>query len=197
LAASLVSVIGPPAAGKTTTARWLAEAVDGRCIREDYAGNPFVAEAYLGRHDRALASQLYFLFSRVSQLARTSWPKKGTAVSDYGFCQDAVYAARSLSGAQLAIYRPLSAAAGEAVKPPDVLVCLDGPEELLLERIAARGRSYERAFSRDFLTDLRRAYAAIVAEADCPVLEVDVARVDLREDRARGRLLDQVREALP
>ena len=117
MAAPLVSIIGPPAAGKTTTAEWLAKVMPGRLIREDYDGNPFLASFYLGSRELALASQLYFLFSRVGQLELADWPDAGAAVSDYGFCHDRIYAEQTLTEADLAIYRRLSAqAAGGAHK---------------------------------------------------------------------------------
>ncbi len=197
MAAGLLSIIGPPAAGKTTTAEWLAEALPARLIREDYAGNPFLGEAYEGQRQQALACQLYFLFSRLRQLNLAAWPEADLAVSDYGFCQDGIFAAGGLSGADLAVYRGLAGPAGERVKRPDLLIHLDGGAELLLERIARRGRPYERRFTDAFIERLRRAYRHAAAGAECPVIAVDVGAVDLRAQPARSRLLRQIRERLP
>ena len=197
MAAPLISIIGPPAVGKTTTARWLCEALDARLILEDYEGNPFLAEAYLGREELALSAQLYFMFSRISQLGSGNWPGGGICVSDYGFCQDAVYAQTNLSAEDMALYRQLAARAAEVVKPPDVLIHLDGDESILLERISRRGRSYERVFSGEFLATMRDAYRQVTAVADCQVLTADVAEVDLLSEPARSDLLQRVREALP
>lgn len=193
----LVSIIGPPASGKTTTAEWLARALPARLIREDYAGNPFLAEAYLGRSDLALPAQLHFLFSRVWQLNRQSWPAEGTTVTDYGFCQDAVYAARNLSGEALAVYRGLLEPAETMVKRPDVLVHLDAPAGVLLERIARRGRRHERVFTAEFIDALRGAYEQAAAQSRCPVVRIDAGAVDLFGDDAREKLLRRIREALP
>jgi deoxyguanosine kinase len=194
--ASLISVIGPPAAGKTTLAELLAEELPAGLIREDYAGNPFLSDSYLRGGEFALPSQLYFLFSRLSQLNLQAWPAGGVCVTDYGFCQDAVYAGISLSGEELALYRRLAAGAEQRVKAPDVLVQLDGPEELLLERIARRGRPHERVFSAEFLASMRRAYWKIVTEAAVPVVTVDVQQVDLLAGPGRPGVLKAVREAL-
>ena len=81
MAAALISIIGPPASGKTTMAHWLAEALPGRLILEDYAGNPFLPGSYQGREELALPAQLYFLFSRVSQLNREAWAGQGAAAA--------------------------------------------------------------------------------------------------------------------
>jgi len=196
VAARLVSIIGPPASGKTTLAEWLAAALPARFIREDYRGNPYLAEAYLQRREFALHSQLYFLFSRLSQLNLRTWPADGLAVTDYGFCQDRVYAAANLSGRDMALYRRLADGAERLVKAPDVLVHLDADERLLLERIARRGRSFERTFTAAYLASLRRAYREAAAAMPWPVIPVDVGRTDLLAEGPRRELLERIREAL-
>ncbi len=197
MSAALVSIIGPPGSGKTTAAEWLCGALPARLLREDYAGNPFLAEAYLGRSELALPAQLYFLFSRVSQLSRQTWPREGLAVSDYGFCQDAIYAAGNLSGPDLATYRRLAEPAASMVKPPDLLVHLDAKAEVLLERIALRGRRHEAVFTAEFLNRLRRAYEGVCQNGRCPVVHVEVASTDLLAAGPRQVLLERIREALP
>ena len=170
----LISIIGPPAVGKTTLAEALAEELPAEIIYEDYAGNPFLADFFLGRRQFALPAQLYFLFSRLGQLNPAAMTDGGTVVSDYGFCQDAAYAAANLSESDLAVYHRLAGAVGKMVKPPDLLIHLDGAEDILLERIARRGRRHEATFTADFLARMRRAYREIVATADCPVIGIDV-----------------------
>jgi deoxyadenosine/deoxycytidine kinase len=190
----LVSVIGPPAVGKTTLAEALARALPAEVIYEDYAGNPFLAEAYLGRDDLRLPAQLYYLFSRVGQLAMSRWPADGLRVSDYGFCQDRLYATAQLAGEELHVYDRVARQVESLVKPPDVLVLLDADEDTLLKRIAARGREFERTFTRQFLTRMRQAYRALPAAAGGDVIEIDCARTDVREDAAA--VAEKVREAL-
>ncbi|KKK91063.1 hypothetical protein LCGC14_2716740, partial [marine sediment metagenome] len=188
---------GPPAVGKTTLAEHLAAELPAGLIREDYAGNPFLAESYLQRGRSALAAQLYFLFSRLGQLNLQTWPEAGTAVIDYGFCQDAIYAAANLTAEELKLYRELADGADRLVKAPDVMVLLDGDEQLLLERIARRGRRFERTFTADFLRSLREAYRRVAAGAAFPVIEVDVRQVDLMAradlDELRGRIEEALR----
>jgi len=194
--AALISIIGPPAVGKTTLAESLAGRLPARLLREDYAGNPFLAASYMGQAELALPAQLHFLFSRITQLRVGDWPEDGTAVSDYGFCQDAIYAAGNLTGADLAVYHRLARPAAKVVKTPDVLIHLDGPERLLLERIARRGRPHEATFDERFLRRLRGQYEAAAASAKCPVLAVDVDKVNLMDVTACENLLARVREAM-
>ena len=53
------------------------------------------------------------------------------------------------------------------VKTPDVLVHLDAPARVLLERIARRGRRHEEVFTAEFIDALRREYERAAAECCC------------------------------
>ena len=194
--AVLVSIIGPPAAGKTTLAEGLAARLPARLAREDYAGNPFLEPSYLGRRDLALAAQLYFLYSRLMQLNRTTWPADGWVVSDYAFSQDVIYAVTNLPRRDLRVYFRLAEPIGGMVRPPDVLIALAAPAGVLLERIARRGRRHERAFTAEFLDGMSRAYQDVVAAAACPVITVDAAAVDVRQGKQQARLAAAVRAAV-
>ncbi len=196
MTAGLVSVIGPPAVGKTTLAEALAAALGAEMIYEDYAGNPFLAEAYLGNADAHLPAQLYYVMSRVRQLALATWPAGGTRVSDYGFCQDRLYARANLRADELALYERLARRLAPLVKPPDVAVHLDADEQTLLGRIAARGRQFERAFGADFLARMRAAYEAAVPAIGCEAIRVNCDEVDVRDLAAVADIARRVRERL-
>jgi len=196
LGAKLISIIGLPASGKTTLAEHLAAALPGEIIYEDYVGNPFLADAYGGNRAAALPAQLYYLMSRVKQLRESAWPAEGIVVSDYGFCQDRIYAEQQLGGEDLAAYNLVARRLEALVHPPDVIVCLDASEAVLLERIARRGREFEKAMTAGFLASLRTAYDDLAVGTTGTVLRVDCERVDLRTAAARSPLLERIREAL-
>jgi len=192
--ATLISIIGPPASGKTTLAEALARVLPAGLIREDYAGNPFLAKSCLGQTELALPSQLYFLLSRAAQLSLADWPAEGLRVSDYGFCQDALYAGWSLAGSEYGLYDHVARRVGKLVRPPDLVIRLDACESTLLERIARRGRTFEQVMTAQFLRRMRLSYEQTATRLDCPVLDVDCDRTDLRQAEALASLVGQVRE---
>lgn len=196
MSAGLISIIGPPAAGKTTLAERLVERLPAELIREDYAGNPFLADAYAGLKEARLPGQLVFLLSRVGQLRRADWPAKGLFVSDYGFCQDRLFARVHLSGDEMTVYDQVARRVEGMVQPPDALIYLDAGEETLLERIARRGRRFEATITREFLSAMRRAYNEAAAAADCPVIRLDGEREDFRNGRLLENLMARIRERL-
>jgi deoxyguanosine kinase len=194
--AALISVIGPPAAGKTTLAGLLCEDLPASRIREDWRGNPFLAESYAGDARARLPGQMHFLLSRVWQLSALAWPEDGAFVSDYGFCQDRVFARRRLGSEEFAAYDAVAGRLCPLVRPPDVLIHLDATPRTLLARLAGRGRDFERAMDEEFLSGLRADYEIAAARAECPVIFFDCESADFRLPRVRFGLVERIRGEL-
>ncbi len=194
--AKLISVIGPVAAGKTTLAELLAMELPATLIREDFEGNPFLAESYVGEDSARLPAQLTYLMSRVKQLARATWPGEGVVAADYGFCQDRLFAQMRLPAEDFLLYDRLWERLFPLVRPTDILVSIDCPEDVLLSRIAQRGRAFEASMDPAFLSAQRAAYAIMTAQSDCPVLRVDAGEQDIRRMSVRAELVKKIREML-
>ena len=146
--AKLISIIGPVCVGKTTLAEKLAAAIPARLLREDFASNPFLVESYeYPESQTAFAAQLYFLMSRAGQMARSNVGADERLVSDYGFAQDAIFARLKLSAEEWRVYESRAAQAWTHVVSPSLLIHLDAPTEVLMHRIASRGRDFEATFT--------------------------------------------------
>ncbi len=197
MSASLISIVGPPAAGKTTLARCLAREFSAKLILEDYRGNPFLHQAYVSGGDVNLPCQLYFLMSRAGQLAVSTWPNRGLAVSDYDFCQDRIYAHRRLSGEDFQLYEQIARRVTPHLRRADITLHLDASLEELRRRIHRRGRSYEEAMSPDFLQELREAYfePELLQQAG-QLLRIDTEKTDIRRGDALEELIKRIRIAL-
>ncbi|HUT60368.1 MAG TPA: deoxynucleoside kinase [Phycisphaerae bacterium] len=196
MSAALISIIGPPAVGKTTLAELLCADLPAELIREDYRGNPFLEQSYAGGAAARLPGQLCFLVSRVRQLAVTTWPEAGLFVSDYGYCQDRVFARARLGIEDYKLYEQLAWPLARVVHPPDVLVHLDAASQTLLRRIAERGRDFERVMDAEFLDSMRAEYARAAADALCPVIEFDCEAADFRDGAVRAALAADIRAKL-
>jgi len=192
LNARLISIIGPPAVGKTTLAELLAADLPAELIREDYAGNPFLAESYIGTAAARLPSQLYFLLSRVGQLGPWAWPTEGLLISDYGYCQDRIFAATRLSPERMRLYDRLAEELDPMVRRPDLLICLDAAVETLQRRIAERGRGFEKAMTAEFLSAMRVSYHRAMTRAAGEVIRLDCDSLDLRRPDVRADLVAEI-----
>lgn len=195
MTAPLVSIAGPPAVGKTTLAELLAELLPGRLIREDYRGNPFLADASAGKDEAKLPAQLYFLVSRASQLSIMRGHER-TEVSDYAFCQDRIYARAVLSERDYRLYEKLAVRVERLVRPPDVLVRLEASEQELMRRIQRRGRAFERTMTEGFLRNMRKAYNDLNTVVECPVMQVNAETADVRDPQTAADVAGRIRELL-
>ena len=194
--AKLVSIIGPVGVGKTTLGQKLSAELPAEVIYEDYSGNPFHAPSCKGQDDLWLPSQIYFINSRARQLCNTSWPTKGLFVSDYGFCQDHIYAEAKLTGAGLDAYHYIAEQIAKIVQPPSVIIHLDASVATLQKRIENRGRDYEATFTSDFLALLRERHFDITAPENCELLRIDCDKIDLLKPQVITKLANRIREAL-
>ncbi len=181
MTAALVSIIGAPGAGKTTLAELLAGRLGASVLHEDYLGNPFLAESYLGRVECCLPAQVYYLMTRAKQMSAALWPQDGLVVSDYGYCQDRIYARAKLTGEDLHAYEQIAGRIDGLVVRPQVTVHLQASLELLRQRIALRGREFERAFGDDFLIYLSRAYRELADQTDGTCITIPCDEVDIRQ----------------
>ena len=196
MTAVLISIIGPPAVGKTTLANALAQLLPAEIIKEDYAGNPFLAESFAGSSDARLPGQLYFLMSRLRQLSVAHWPTKGIFISDYGYCQDRIFAALRLGADELRLYERVAKRVDGMIHPPQLLIHLDADVPCLLERIDNRGRQFEHAMNAEFLRAIRQGYHQAVQTANCAVMAINTARRDLRDAQESAQVAASVLEAL-
>ncbi len=196
MSAKLISIIGPPAVGKTTLAKLLTQELPGKLIREDYAGNPFLAESYAGDEHARLPGQLYFLLSRIGQLAEMKFPQSGLLVSDYGFCQDRIFATMRLSAEDLKLYDRVARRLETLVHAPNVLVHLDADEQTLLHRIRQRGRNFEHVMDKGFLGAMRSAYNEAAEKTKHPMIGVDCDATDFRDHSKLIEITGRIREKL-
>lgn len=196
MSARLISIIGPVAVGKTTLAEILRNSLPARLLREDYKGNPFLAKSFRGAENLSLASQLYFLFMRVKQLSAETFPADGLVVSDYGYCQDRLYAKIKLNENDWKIYKKIRRQVDDLVTPPSVVIHLDASVETLLGRIAERGRDFETAYDADYLQQLRRLHFDVVPSCDCTKIQIDCDEVDFLATEQQKNVIQKIREAL-
>ncbi|HXZ60859.1 MAG TPA: deoxynucleoside kinase [Steroidobacteraceae bacterium] len=176
-----IAVEGPIGVGKTSLARRLSTSLSAQAILEEAAQNPFLERFYKNPRAGALPAQLYFLLQRAQQLAALKQADlfAPLRVADYLLEKDRLFARVTLDDAEYALYEQLYARLDIQVPKPDLVVYLQAPVDVLLERIARRGVAYEQYIDRGYLERLNEAYARFFHEFDAaPLLIVNAASID-------------------
>ncbi len=181
--------------GKSTLSRALASRFGLQLALESIdADNPWLIPFYAGgdasRRIYALRLQLHFLATRFQSM-REMRALGGSWILDRTWYEDAEIFARGLAAdgvlteEDYALYGRLYAELlhAPAARPPSLLIYLHGPLDVILQRIARRGREAERETESDYWAALHRRYAEwIAAFRRCSVLSIDVRDFDLVVD---------------
>lgn len=155
-----IAIEGVIGAGKTSLARLLGRDLDARLNLEVVEENPFLARFYAEPQRYAFATQIFFLLSRYRQQQEFFQQDlfQNCVVSDYLFAKDRIFANLNLSDAELQLYERIAAELQGRVPVPDLVVYLQASVDVLMVRIARRGRDFERQMSRGYIEALCEAY---------------------------------------
>lgn len=155
-----IAIEGVIGAGKTSLARKLAEEIGADLDLEVVEENPFLSRFYEDRRSHAFVTQMFFLLSRYrQQMARTQIDLFGPrVVADYLFAKDRIFANITLDEDELRLYERIADVLDEKIPRPEVVVYLQASTEVLLRRIAWRGRAFERNMDPEYIQTLNEAY---------------------------------------
>jgi len=175
-----IAIEGVIGVGKTSLARLLQPAFGAQVLLEVFEENPFLSDFYSDRARYAFQTQMFFLLSRYHQQRVVPvLLERGPLIADYTFAKDALFARINLRGDELTLYHRLHDALAEKMPRPDLLVYLRAPTDVLMQRIAQRGRSYERQMERAYIDELNRAYDEFFAgHRQSPVLTIEAEGLD-------------------
>jgi deoxyadenosine/deoxycytidine kinase len=205
----VLAVAGMVGAGKTTLTRALAARFGLQLALESVdADNPWLEKFYDGAdgmRQYAIHLQLHFLATRFKSV-RKMRGIGGAWILDRTWYEDAEIFARGLydqgimSPEEWILYERLYTELlhAPAARPPRLLIYLDAPVDVMLERIATRGRPKERDTAAEYWISLHGRYERWIAGfRHCPVMRLDVREYDLLTDpRGIDAVAKQVRRRL-
>lgn len=177
-----VVVEGPIGVGKTTLAKRLAETWGAELMLEQADANPFLERFYRDPVGAALPAQLHFLFQRTQQLAdirQQDLFSSAVRVADYLIEKDRLFARVTLEESEFTLYQQVYDRLVVDPPKPDLVLYLQAPVDVLLERIARRRIPMEQLIDRAYLEKLNEAYARFFHDYDdAPLLIVNAATLD-------------------
>ncbi|MBN2224395.1 MAG: deoxynucleoside kinase [Deltaproteobacteria bacterium] len=189
---------GPIGVGKTSLASRLAEEFEARTLFENVEENPFLKEFYHDRKKNAFKAQLYFLLSRYQQqvdLVQTDLFQK-TAVGDYLFAKDRIFAGLNLDRDELDLYDELYRILSPRIPRPDLVIYLSADIETLKKRIRGRAKPYERNLDTGYLSQVVSAYNDFFFHYDeTPLLVISTTNIDfVSRDSDFQQLVKEIKE---
>lgn len=193
-----IVVEGPIGVGKTSLVRRLGRSFGCELVLEQDAENPFLERFYRDPRSAAFQTQLHFLFQRARQLQdlRQTDLFEQVRVADYMLDKDRLFARLTLDDQEYTLYEQVYERLAIDAPAPDLVVYLQAPVDVLLDRIGRRGIDYEQQIERRYLERLNDAYARFFLEYDAaPLLIVNAAEIDPVGNEAdyQGLLAEVVR----
>jgi deoxyadenosine/deoxycytidine kinase len=193
---SYIVVEGPIGVGKTTLARRLAASYGGESLLEAPEENPFLARFYENPKANALSTQLFFLLQRAQQMRELNQGDMfaPVRVADFMLAKDRLFAELTLDRDELTLYEKVYDQLITDVPQPDLVIYLQAPVDVLLDRVASRGVPYEDGIDARYLHRLATAYTRFFFHFEsAPLVIVNAAEIDLAHgDEAYELLFEQL-----
>jgi deoxyadenosine/deoxycytidine kinase len=178
MAKRLILLAGNIGAGKTSLTERIGEQLGWTSAFESVADNPYLPDFYQDMGAWSFHLQIYFLGHRAQQhIYLSELPE--SAILDRSIYEDAHIFARALhhmgnlSDRDYQAYLRLYHLVVGNLPKPDLLIHLQAPVSILLQRIRRRARNIETGIDEAYLTLLERFYTEWVEGFDlCPVLTI-------------------------
>ena len=199
----LVVVAGNIGAGKTSLTERLGSRLGWLTGYESVADNPYLSDFYADMRSWSFHLQVFFLGHRADQYLEVARDAR-SAILDRSIYEDAYIFARALhhmgnlSERDYLAYRRLFDLVVGSLPPPNLLIYLKCPVEVLVARIQRRARNMETGISTDYLTLLDTFYDEWLTAFDlCPVLTIQTDDLDfVHKSQALEIVISRIREKL-
>ena len=174
----LILLAGNIGVGKTSLTKRIGERLGWKTAYESVSDNPYLPDFYESMKDWSFHLQVFFLGHRTEQHIYLS-ELSDSAIVDRSIYEDAHIFARALHHlgnlcdrdykSYLRLYRLII----NNLPKPDLLIHLEAPVPVLMERIRRRARDIEIGIDDNYLTLLERFYREWIESFDLsPVLTI-------------------------
>ena len=181
-----IAIEGPIGVGKTSLSKRLADSLSYELLLEKSEENPFLDRFYMDPKQYALSTQLFFLIQRTQQLQelRQEDMFQPLRIADFLIDKDQLFAKENLDSDEYTLYLNVFKHLTVDAPTPNLVIYLQAPTDVLLDRIQKRGISSEQLIHRSYLENLNKAYTEFFHYYDrAPLLIVNTSEINLVTDK--------------
>ena len=180
-----IAVEGPIGVGKTSLSKRLAESFNYELLLEKSDENPFLDRFYEEPKQHALSTQLFFLLQRAQQLQelRQEDMFQTLHIADWLIDKDRLFAKENLDSDEYALYVNVFKHLTVDAPIPNLVIYLQAPTEILIDRIQKRGILAEQFIEREYIENLSAAYTEFFHYyTKSPLLIINTSEINLVSD---------------
>ena len=192
-----IAIEGPIGVGKTEFTKKLAQDFSAHTALEEVDNNPFLEKFYQDPEKFALSTQLFFLVNRVQQIQffKQTDLFSPVYISDFLIDKDRLFADLVLSREEFDLYKKVYGSLTADLLVPDLVIYLQAPLKVLVERIRKRGRHFEQLIETGYLEQVINMYSDFFYHyRNAPLLIINVSELDFVTNQGDyNQLLERIK----
>ena len=181
-----ITVEGPIGVGKTSLSKAISNAYEYHLLKEIVDENPFLGKFYEDIEEWSFQTEMFFLCNRYKQLSdikKHILETGSPVVADYHIFKNLIFAKRTLKPSEYEKYEAIYNILTADMPRPNMVVYLHASIDTLMNRIAMRGREFEKMITRDYIEQLAADYHEFiqhfeVMHPDIPVIQLNGDTID-------------------
>ena len=140
----------------------------------------------------SFSTQVHFLLRRIEQSIEVK-TTENLLISDFYFGKDELFAKLNLTQVEYAMYQELRKKLDFNPPIPDLIIYLQAPSEILLERIKKRGLDIERNIKKKYIDSVNEIYMKHFHEYSAsPVLIINTSNVNINNETDYQILIEEI-----
>jgi deoxyadenosine/deoxycytidine kinase len=199
----IVVVAGNIGVGKTSLAERIGSHLGWRTDYESVSDNPYLPDFYKSMRDWSFHLQVYFLGHRAQQYLDAANDNRSVILDrsifeDFHIFTRALNSMGNISERDYLTYRRIYDLVVGTLPSPNLLIYLQAPVPVLLDRIRQRARNIETGISESYLNSLESYYDEWLKAFDlCPVLTIHTDNLDyVHKPKALKLVIDRIEDKL-
>ena len=187
-----IAIEGAIGVGKTTLAKTISNSMKCQTLFEDYTDNPFLKKFYDENQINSFSTQLYFLLKRIDQSEKIN-RTNDMLISDFYFGKDELFAKLNLSELEFQMYTSVRNKLNFIPPIPDLIIYLQAPTDILIERIKKRGLDVEKNITKKYIESVNDLYTKHFHEyTSSPVLIINTSNVNINNKNDYQILIEEI-----